>query len=51
MVKNSIPKRFKRDFTTELGMILNEGFREPHMGKGRRETARLPPEKLIHQGF
>ena len=41
MVKNSIPTRFKRVFTTELSMIRYEGFREPHMGKGRRETARL----------
>ena len=41
MGKNFIPTRFKQDFTTELGMIRYEGFREPYMAKGRRETARL----------
>ena len=41
MAKHSIPTRFKRDSTPELGMIRYERFREPHMGKGRRETARL----------
>ena len=41
MVKNSIPTRFKRDFTTELGMIRYEGFRETYMARGGGKRWRL----------